>query len=92
MKGEKQLGEIIIRKVPKSLRQEFKVQCAREGKSMQEKGGNFMSDILIRFEIVKIVGQRESAENGISGLLYDAQTLFDYIKTGKSRETERQAA
>jgi hypothetical protein len=51
-----------------------------------------MSDILIRFEIVKIVGQRESAENGISGLLYDAQTLFDYIKTGKSRETERQAA
>ena len=37
MKGEKQLGEIIIRKVPKSLRQEFKVQCAREGKSMQEK-------------------------------------------------------
>lgn len=37
MKNEKQLSEMIIRNVPKALRQEFKAQCAREGKSMQEK-------------------------------------------------------
>lgn len=37
MNDKKQVGTMIIRNVPESLRREFKSKCASEGKSMQEK-------------------------------------------------------
>jgi hypothetical protein len=47
-------------------------------------------DVFIRIEIIKVLGQRESADRGIGGLLYDAQALFHYVKTGELTEAEQQ--
>lgn len=37
METTEKLVELIIRKVPESLRREFKMLCVKEGKTMQDK-------------------------------------------------------
>ena len=49
-------------------------------------------DVLIRFEVIKILGKQKSAVTGISELLYDAKILYTFIKEGKEIEHETVAS
>jgi hypothetical protein len=45
---------------------------------------------MIRLESVKIAAQKQHPAYGISEILFDAKTLFDFIITGEIPEPEKQ--
>ena len=50
-----------------------------------------IDDIAIRFEAVKISSKQLQASQGVMDILFDAQLLYDYIKSGKLPELDKVA-
>ncbi len=44
---------------------------------------NQRNDVEVRFEAVKIAGKQIQVARGIQPILFDAQQIYEYIKTGK---------